>query len=138
MSELSLRGMRIGSASSLSDRVTELAPRARHTYTCPQGHTFTVVLATEAAAPAVWGCRCGEDALGDGATAPPARAVRTSRTHWQILLERRTIPELEKLLAERLQALHSGRDGMGDEAIDLVRPALSNPRGSTARTRKSA
>ena len=137
MSELSLRGMRIGSASSLSDRVTDLAPRARHNYTCPQGHTFSVALANDAAAPALWGCRCGEDALRDGATLPPARAVRTSRTHWQILLERRTIAELEKLLEERLQALHSERDGMGDEAMDLVRPALSNPRGA-ARARKSA
>ena len=62
MSELSLRGMRIGSASSLSDRVTDLAPRARHNYTCPQGHTFSVALANDAAAPALWGCRCGEDA----------------------------------------------------------------------------
>ena len=35
--------------------------------------------------------------------------MKKPRTHWDMLLERRTIPELEELLTERLELLRSGQ-----------------------------
>lgn len=138
MSEPSLRGMRIGSAPSLIERASDLVPRIAYFYTCPAGHEFTIPMATEAEPPAVWDCRCGAVGLRRGEQPPPARAVRTSRSHWDILLERRSLAELETLLDERLTALRAGEDAMGDAAIDITRPALSNPRLSNGAARKSA
>lgn len=142
MSEPSLRGMRIGSAPSLIERASDLVPRVTHAYTCPAGHEFSVPLATDAEPPVVWDCRCGAIGLRNGQAQPAARAVRTSRSHWDILLERRSIADLEALLSERLAALHASDstsgDAMGDVAIDISRPALSNPRLSNGGARKSA
>ncbi|NBO46815.1 MAG: hypothetical protein EBU85_07415 [Actinobacteria bacterium] len=142
MSEPTLRGMRIGSAPSLIQRASDLVPRVAYSYTCPQGHEFSVPMATDVEPPVVWDCRCGAVGLRNGEQPPVARAVRTSRSHWDILLERRSMPELEALLAERLAALHTGdspsADAMGDAAIDISRPALSNPRLSNGGARKSA
>jgi hypothetical protein len=35
--------------------------------------------------------------------------VKPARTHWDMLLERRSIPELEELLEERLTLLRQSR-----------------------------
>ena len=55
-----------------------------------------------------WDCRtCGTPALlrdGDG---PEAKKTKQARTHWDMLLERRTIDDLEEVLAERLAELHT-------------------------------
>ena len=48
------------------------------------------------------------DTLVEG-TAPEAKKVKPPRTHWDMLLERRTIAELEELLEERLQYLRDRR-----------------------------
>ena len=40
-----------------------------------------------------------------------AKEVKPPRTHWDMLLERRSIPELEELLEERLALLRSRRGG---------------------------
>ncbi len=39
-----------------------------------------------------------------GGPEPEAKPVKHVRTHWDMLLERRSIPELEELLEERLDA----------------------------------
>jgi hypothetical protein len=59
----------------------------------------------EVAIPAVWRCRQHgrESERSDGAEAPKAKP---QRTHWDMLLERRSIPELQALLEERLTLLH--------------------------------
>ncbi len=36
---------------------------------------------------------------------PEQKKVKPQRTHWDMLLERRTIPELDELLNQRLAAL---------------------------------
>jgi len=138
MNDMSLRGMRIGSVPSPAQRFTELAPRNWHTYLCPDGHSLNVPLAAEAAAPPVWDCRCGRVALKIGMAPPEAKASRPSRSHWDILLERRSLTELEVLLAERLAAMHGGRDDMSDEAIALSRPTMRDASPRKSAQRKSA
>ena len=49
-----------------------------------------------------------ESALIDG-SAPEGKAVKPPRTHWDMLLERRSIAELEEILGERLAALKARR-----------------------------
>jgi rubredoxin len=66
-----------------------------------------VPFAAEADIPPTWQCRvCGAEALRRDVEQPEAKAVKPARTHWDMLLERRTIAELEEVLAERLDALH--------------------------------
>jgi rubredoxin len=107
MSDRVLRGSRLGSVSYESDRHTEFAPRALTAFDCPAGHATTVPFAAEADIPATWECRvCGAEALRRDAEQPEAKATKPVRTHWDMLLERRSIAELEEVLAERLAALH--------------------------------
>lgn len=108
MADRVLRGMKIGANSLESDVGVDLAPRARARYDCPNGHSFVMPFSIEADVPAVWECRCGAEALLQDATRPEPKPTRKQRTHWDMLLERRTIPELEELLAERLDLLRSG------------------------------
>ena len=107
MSDRVLRGSRLGSVSYESDRHTEFAPRTLTVYDCPAGHETTVPFAAEADVPPTWECRvCGAEALLRDAEQPEAKAAKPARTHWDMLLERRTLAELEEVLAERLAALH--------------------------------
>jgi len=106
MAERTLRGSRLGSVSYETDRNTELAPRREGEYLCPRGHRFTVPFAADADLPATWECR------SDGSTAqlidgdqPAARKTKPPRTHWDMLMERRSIADLEEVLAERLAQL---------------------------------
>jgi len=112
MSERTLRGSRLGAASYEDDREIAPAPRQIVAYHCPEGHRVELPFAADAEIPSVWECpRCGsEAALVDGDRPEPKR-VKPPRTHWDMLLERRTIEELEDLLAERLELLRSGKIG---------------------------
>jgi hypothetical protein len=85
------------------------APRVSVRYGCPHDHDFALTFAQNAEAPSHWDCpRCGQTAtrLGGGpcAAAPEPKPVRS---HWDRLLQRRSIPELEALLAERLRELRN-------------------------------
>jgi hypothetical protein len=107
MAERALRGSRLGAVSYENDRGTELAERQMVAYVCPNHHRMEVPLAAEAEVPATWECRfCGATATKAHATAAsePVR-VKVPRTHWDMLLERRSIPELEAILQERLDVL---------------------------------
>jgi len=57
----------------------------------------------------VWECRCGVEALLRDASRPEPKPTKRPRTHWDMLLERRTVTELEELLAERLELLRAGK-----------------------------
>ena len=109
MADRSLRGMRIGANSLESDEGVEFAPRFQAHYDCPDGHTIILPFSTEAEVPPVWECRCGKEALLRDATKPEPKATKPPRTHWDMLLERRTVGELEDLLAERLELLRAGK-----------------------------
>lgn len=105
MADRSLRGSRLGSFSMESEVGVVPSERQITVYVCPQGHRIELPFSIEADVPPTWECRCGATArLLDGPE-PEAKATRTARTHWDMLLERRSIPELEELLAERLALL---------------------------------
>jgi hypothetical protein len=109
MADRSLRGMSIGSKSMETDENVDFAPRLETRYQCPNGHTIILPFSTEAEVPVVWECRCGEEALLQDAEKPEEVPGKAVRTHWDMLLERRTVKELQELLDERLELLRSGR-----------------------------
>jgi hypothetical protein len=112
MGERVLKGSRLGTTSYETDRNTDLAPRQAARYDCPHGHTFSVPLASDADVPATWECRsCGATALLRDGILPEAKTGKTPRTHWDMLLERRSIADLEEVLAERLAELHAQQRG---------------------------
>ncbi len=109
MAERSLRGSNLGALSLESDEHVVPSERRITAYVCPNGHRTELPFSVEADVPPTWECRCGADArLVDG-PAPEAKPVKHQRTHWDMLLERRSIPELEELLEERLTLLRESR-----------------------------
>lgn len=107
MAEGALRGTRLGASSYETDENVVLAPRMPVHYDCPNGHVVTVTMSSEAEVPALWECHCGAMALQRDGEQPAQKPVKPARTHWDMLLERRSIEELEALLAERLEILRS-------------------------------
>ncbi len=110
MGERTLRGSRLGAVSYETDRNTELAPRQDADYLCAKGHRFSVPFAAEADMPGTWECKA-DGSLGklvDG-TEAEAKKVKPPRTHWDMLLERRSVADLEEVLAERLEVLRGKR-----------------------------
>lgn len=105
MAERSLRGSRLGALSMESDDNVVPSERQITTYLCPNGHVIELPFSIEAEIPPTWECRCGADAkLKDGPEAE-TKPVKPARTHWDMLRERRSIPELEDILAEQLTKL---------------------------------
>src|SRR3954453_189324 len=112
MAERTLRGARLGGQSFEDERGIEFAARQQVGYACPQGHRFEITMSTEAEIPAVWECpRCGAGALSVDGIKPEVKAEKPVRTHWDMLLERRSVKELEDILTERLELLRGGEIG---------------------------
>ena len=112
MSE-SMRGTRLGALSYENDTHVAPAERLAITYVCGTGHRTVVPFSVEAEEiPYDWTCRCGHLAVRPDVAAPEAKPERHQRSHWDMLLERRTIPELEALLQERLALLHEQRSDL--------------------------
>jgi hypothetical protein len=112
MSERALRGSRLGAQSYETDANVDAAPREDVAFECPRGHRFSVPFSVEADLPASWECRaCGDEALRVDAPRPEPKKAKPARTHWDMLLERRTVADLELLLAERLEILRNGAPG---------------------------
>jgi len=112
MAERTLRGARLGGQSFEDERGIEFAARQRVAYVCPQGHGFEIPMAAEADVPPLWECpRCGAEALARDVERPEPKAEKPVRTHWDMLLERRSIKELEEILTERLELLRGGEIG---------------------------
>lgn len=110
MAERSLRGSRLGALSMETDDHVVPSERRITTYLCPNGHSIELPFSVEADVPPTWECRCGGVAkLQGGGPEPEAKPVKPQRTHWDMLLERRSIPELEELLEERLVLLRESR-----------------------------
>lgn len=105
-----LRATRIGRTSYETERTEALAPRRSVTYRCTHDHEFPVPLADDALPPATWDCRQhGTDAALVGEDAAPPKPTKPARTHWDMLLERRSVEELDVILTERLAALSARR-----------------------------
>jgi hypothetical protein len=110
MGEGAVRGSRLGAPSYESEAAhIEFADRVRVTYECPKGHSFTIPFAHDAEVPALWECRCGAEALLHDATRPEAKPAKPARTPWDMLIERRTVGDLEVLLDERLSEVKAMR-----------------------------
>jgi RNA polymerase-binding protein len=85
------------------------APQQRLVFECPAGHEFEVPFALDAELPDTWDCRHhGQESPLLTALSQP-KAVKPPRTHWDMLLERRSTEELEALLNEALCKLRSER-----------------------------
>ena len=109
MAERSLRGMSIGAKSLESDDNVEFADRTDVSYVCPHGHKTILPLSSEAEPPLEWECRCGQTAkLENAEDEEPNEITKPTRTHWDMLLERRTPEELKTLLEKRLQMNREG------------------------------
>ena len=111
MSDRALRGMRMGSNSLESEDGVVFVERQNVDYTCPDGHAFEVPFAIDAEVPDIWECPiCSKTALRNGVEDfQEEKAAKSQRTHWEQLMDRRTEEELQILLDERLEALHTGR-----------------------------
>lgn len=109
MAERSLRGMSIGAKSLESDDNVDFAARSDVAYVCPKGHRTILPFAEGAEPPAEWECRCGEVAKRENADDAEADEIKKpTRTHWDMLMERRTEDELKELLAKRLKMHNEG------------------------------
>jgi hypothetical protein len=114
MAERALRGTRLGAVSYENEEAVDFAPRQVVAFDCTNGHRFELPFAAEAELPATWECRqCGAIAHRVDGTEAAAKVVKPARTHWDMLLERRSVDDLEELLAERL-ALLRGSSGATD------------------------
>jgi hypothetical protein len=124
-----LRGSRLGAISYEDERGVVLAERQTVRYACPAGHDIEMVFSTEADVPDVWECsRCGAEAVLVDGSQPQRRAAKAPRTHWDMLLERRSIAELEQLLEERLSMLRAG-SLTGADLTTHVSPTVPTRRG---------
>src|ERR1700722_12769741 len=106
MADRVLRGSRLGTTSYETDRNTDLAPRREVIYDCPTGHETRMPMAADAELPATWeGRTCGATApLREGGPRS-TRPGKPIRTHWDMLLERLSLDDLEDVLNERLAEL---------------------------------
>lgn len=111
MADRGLRGMGLGSKSFEDEEGIEFAERQEIGFDCSQGHHFELTFSTEAELPLEWECpRCGQVATRTDGSVAEAKDEKAPRTHWDMLIERRSIPDLEDLLAERLELRRSDRD----------------------------
>lgn len=118
MAERNLRGMRLGSQSLQSEVGVEFASRKNSIYRAVDGTTFEVTFSADADVPETWESpRTGQEGrlVGEDGALVQSEVVevKAPRTHWDMLLERRTRVELEELLQERLTLLRARR---GEEA----------------------
>ena len=112
MADRSLRGTGLGAKSFEDEAGVEFAARQEVGFDCPRNHHFTLMFAAEADTPAVWECpRCGAEAISQSGQEREAKVEKPVRTHWDMLLERRSIKELEEILTERLELLRGGEIG---------------------------
>ncbi|WP_165065624.1 RNA polymerase-binding protein RbpA [Marisediminicola senii] len=112
MADRSLRGMRLGSQSLQSEEGVTFSPRVTSTYQQADGTTFEVTFAADAEVPQVWESpKSGQEGIllaADGKlTVLEESDAKVPRTHWDMLLERRTRGELEELLNDRLDVLRA-------------------------------
>jgi hypothetical protein len=86
---------------------TDTVARVETSFRCQAGHTFSKVFAADVKSPETWDCpHCGgigtcESLAGPGVT--PA----ANRTHWDMILERRSLDELADMVTERLSQLRA-------------------------------
>jgi hypothetical protein len=107
-----VRATGLGSKSLEKGKAVAVSPRVRLAFDCPAHHRFSIVFSVEALLPTAWDCTtCGASAVRADGVRAEAKDVKPTRTHWDRLRERRSLPELEEILSERLALLRSGAIG---------------------------
>lgn len=101
--------MSLGSKSLETEDGVQFAPRSEARYLCECGDITIVPFSVEAEIPRNWECRCGRIAVLEGDTGEDETDEKQPRTHWDMLLERRTEEELAVLLDEQLKLLRAGK-----------------------------
>ncbi len=115
MAEHTLRGSRIGATSLQNEETVHYADRVTVRYQTDTDTIFSVTFASDAEIPQHWtelttgkvGILLNED--GHPVLDIEPEEEKAPRTHWDMLLERRTQEELEALLNERLVYLRTRR-----------------------------
>ncbi|MFB9906031.1 RNA polymerase-binding protein RbpA [Allokutzneria oryzae] len=113
-----IRAIRAGGGPQYSQPATE-TPVARRAvmFVCPRGHDVELIFAADAEAPDAWECpKHGVPSrvwYSDSVDGDAPAVARTGKSHWEQLCSRRSQPELEQLLAERLSELRAGRVSVG-------------------------
>lgn len=113
MAQQTMRGIRLGAQSLESEVGVSYSPRTKHSYQCPNGHLSELVFAQDAELPTTWQCKsCQQQAqlLTDGKLVTlDLQDLKTPRSHWEMLLERRSKEELEEILKERISYIRARR-----------------------------
>jgi hypothetical protein len=121
MSQSSMRGMRLGTNSLETERNVKFEARTKHSYQCVLGHISDLNFAVDAEVPETWECKtCSKESILmiDGVMIDPTlHEEKTPRSHWEMLLERRSIEELQELLDEQLANLRSRREAAAAKAL---------------------
>lgn len=104
-----VRGSRLGSVSNETIEGVTLSPRQTISYICPNEHVSDLIFAAEVEIPELWDCKkCGQSAKREGLKIEAAvveSEPKIVRTHFDLLLERRSRDELEVILQEALADL---------------------------------
>ena len=113
MAQQTMRGMRLGSQSYENEVGVVFSARGKHSYVCPKSHLTEMVFSADAEVPNTWTCKqCSAVAIlqSDGQDVIfEAAEDKIPRSHWEMLLERRTREELEEILEERLVEVRARR-----------------------------
>lgn len=109
MRSRSLRATGLGSTSFEDDKAVTLSPRQQLDFDCPAHHHFSIVFSVEAQLPTSWACpTCWASAVRSDGVQAEAEELKPTRSHWTMLRERRSLAQLEEILAERLALLKTG------------------------------
>lgn len=115
MAQQTMRGMRLGTQSLESERGVNFSARMTHSFQCSNMHISEMVFSADAEIPQTWQCKqCTKQAvlLENGKLVKlDASEDKVPRTHWEMLLERRSREELEETLKERLDYIRARRAG---------------------------
>jgi hypothetical protein len=108
-----MRGMRLGAQSLETDKGVELSERQKVDFRCSNDHEFSIVFSKTAELPTTWECKsCDAVAvrLEDGVEIDLVEDTSDGpRTHYDMVLERRSREELEELLQEMLISMRKRR-----------------------------
>lgn len=129
MSEKRLRGHTLGRLSFESEEGVEFAPRTIATYRTEAGEEFTIPFGADAELPFEWvSPHTGQVGRRLDAKGKPVQGIDPNApaptpptvTHWEQLMKRRSVEELEILLAERIAIL---RESRGESTSGLKKTA---------------
>ncbi len=87
----------------------EPAPRQDVEYVCEDGEKIVVTFAADAEIPPTWSSPTGKEGVLVDGSKPEETPDKPVRTHWDMLLERRSTEDLEQILEDRLKLLRERR-----------------------------